>query len=250
MHLDITDSLPKTLFKYREISNDFHLKVISDQELYFSKPSKFNATHDCDVLVDKESIQNENKRREYYSKEIGIKNIYDVRIDELILKNPLTTELIDESEQRLRTNFDNFLGVLSLGTNPNNDFLWDVFAGQRTGFCIEVNHNSILDVSMGRRGYVEYVEEKDLPQVCLLDVHNHEKMIKYFFDSVFMLPKKYREEKEYRIVRLITDENQRIQKVAKESIRAIYLGDEMNEPDRERIKELVNINLPSCPIIE
>jgi len=43
--------LPKTLYKYRDWSNRFHRRLISNQELYFAKPSDFNDPFDGNIPI-------------------------------------------------------------------------------------------------------------------------------------------------------------------------------------------------------
>ncbi|PRY16233.1 hypothetical protein CLV24_10177 [Pontibacter ummariensis] len=123
----ITDTpVPKTLFKYRDWSNENHRRLISNQEIYFPKPSDFNDPFDgnipvrWDLLTYQQCLEknlelikplNKGKNRMF------LRKLAKKVTDEKKLWHP--DKLAKERPEQLEK-WDSIIGLLSLSAVPDN----------------------------------------------------------------------------------------------------------------------------------
>jgi len=248
MKFQLNDIIPDSLYKYRNYKSELHKRIITHQEIYFSKPSEFLVPYDCTYQVDRDFVKNEQNRRKYYSKFCGIPNLNDPKIDYLINSNPITDKLIDKLEIDYQNKLDQITGVFSGSLTNRNNNLWKVFGGNNKGFCVELNLLDTFPLNFGSKGYVKYVKKEDLPKSKVLYTENDIDFFIYTTDLIFNLPIEFSEEQEYRIEKLFFNDNDRVFKINKNQIKSITLGYKMSQSSRTEIIELIKTHLPNVII--
>lgn len=166
----------KTIYKYKEI-NENTLKILSDGELYFAKPSTFNDPFD--VYVDYSIDASNDQKKEYFEK-LQKKYPTEISIDELNdIKKNIDNNLVDFTNLAKDPYKEADLSrILCLTKSPKNILMWSHYASDHKGICIglkaHIKYNSIclkidnycnyyttpgIDEYLGAK-YVEYSETK------------------------------------------------------------------------------------------
>lgn len=247
--LEVDEIFPKILYKYRNFKNEHHKKLILNQEIYLSKPSEFLCPYDMKYVIDKEYAMNELNRRKYYKDYLNLDSLYDSKIDNLIINNPITDALLQSHENSLQQNYDEIFGVFSASETYRNQRLWNDFGDNKKGFCVGIEYLKAIPMNYGGfRSRISYVKTEDLPKSKLLDIEGTDEFVKSFLNWIFTLPQQYSEEQEYRFTKTIFNETERKKIIPKESIYEIIIGEKMSKTDRTELIELVESNLPHTKI--
>lgn len=172
---DFFKNNPPTLCKYRVWSNNDHKKVITQAELFFSSPSRFNDPYDCalpfkqhpensDPLVIKEMI--ERTAPELFpglaSFELEEKCAHQLL---LIQQDPLTWF---EMNNGYRPDvMHKTFGVISLTPHADNYLMWSHYADSHKGFCVQFDTRKLVESIRGRYQKVNYTD--DIPEFSIRD---------------------------------------------------------------------------------
>lgn len=192
-------NLPPVLYKYRSFSNPNHIKILTENSVYFAPPNSFEDPLDCrppEVLPDGSVIW-----QHFWN--ISLKDYPDlstetrlVYTEELIRNSPISDP--DKIEGLLNSLFQDYCrchGVLSLTADPNNEAMWNKYADNHQGFCVGFDSGKIAMIS-GGGGPVTYCDE--LPKILIwLDDLATEHVKRVFYKE-----KKWEFEKEYRLHRV------------------------------------------------
>lgn len=245
--------LPILIYKYRDWSNDFHKRFITNSEIFFASPNTFEDKFDChnptrfDLLTKSQiydfflwSSKNENpnftrQQHRYFarnwSKTTAVNNKEYVKV---FMENS-----IEEYYQHQ--------GILSLTENCDNDFMWNKYANNEEGFCIGYN-TKILFRSIGMGGPVEYVDE--LPKVF------PEPFMEPFVatrNRIFFKHKKWIDEDEYRTSKFFpnkaTIEDRQVE-IPKSAFNKVIIGSKISEADKLHLKEEILKSIGEIEIVE
>lgn len=110
------------------------------------------------------------------------------------------------------------------------------------------NLEKAVPINEGSKGRIKYVDQNDLPKNKLLIHDDIEESLIYFSDLIFNLPIKYQDEQEYRLEKIIFNENERKKIIPKESIEKIVIGSKMSKVKQTELIELVKKHLPQIRI--
>jgi hypothetical protein len=185
----ITDSrIPEILYKYRDWTNINHRKLISNQEIYFSRPSEFNDPFDGNIPIRWDLMSYE----ECLNKNLEIINILhkdkDQRLvreyakkvtDEKTLWHP--DKLAKERPEQLMK-WDSIIGLFSLSSVFDNILMWSHYSYNHTGFVVGLSTDSLLhDYDFD---YIEpIVYQKQYPSISGLDDTTEQFHKKFFCKS-------------------------------------------------------------------
>lgn len=214
--------LPKTLYKYRDWSNKFHRKLISNQEIYFAKPSEFNDPFEGNTPVRWDLLTEE----DCFKKNLDIINIvhkdkdqekvreyaWKVTKDKILwhpdkLKKE-TTEQIDK--------WGGLIGLLSLSSIKDNILMWSHYANNHKGFS--VGFDSSYLASKYDFDFIEpIIYQLKYPIISGLEEITQQFHKKFFYKSNF-----WEYEKEWRISK--NHIKNRTLKLNPESINEIIIG--------------------------
>jgi hypothetical protein len=122
--------LPEMLYKYREVG-DFTDKILTDKQLWFSTPRKFNAPFDLQIADNGEYTEAE--LRDY----LRSQGVPPHAAERIIEEDRLAKgEFVPESVEKARDQHMNALGVLSLSRRPDSVLMWTHYAGEHTGVAL------------------------------------------------------------------------------------------------------------------
>ena len=145
----------KTLFKYRDIQNEYHKKLLFNQELYFSTLDFLNDPFEGALPLQHISEITDEEIIEANIKIIKYNNPNQVYTDEVLnaLRRDLNTTDVrkryDSEEkiinmQRSVRLVNNAIGILSLSIDPINYLMWSHYADSHKGFCVGFNIFKLL----------------------------------------------------------------------------------------------------------
>ena len=198
--IDYTDlnriTLPPILYKYREFDNQYHMRILSDNIVYFAAPNTFSDKKDChpeEVFPPKEIVF-----QRYWEKSLQEFPImtYENRLQYVI--NQVSSAPILNKETRgalINAIFADYCkchGVFSVTANPSNDLMWQKYAKGHTGFCVGFDSSKLATVS-GSGGPIAYCDEAPKIQIWVDDQETE------YFKRVFCKERQWDYEQEYRI---------------------------------------------------
>ncbi|MBO7143774.1 MAG: DUF2971 domain-containing protein [Salinivirgaceae bacterium] len=232
---------PEFLYKYRRADNKNDLMFLTEPIVYLSSPIKFEDDEkDCRLPKQypnrKEDIIQLLKQdlHKKYSEWDDQKLTSEAEKIDSPLLHP---EKIIEFE-RERQDIDNkMLGILSLTLRFDNEYMWEKYGGNSTGFCIKYDTNLLFDCTKGAIHSISYEEE--LPKIKQLEEYWMYSFLTNYFTK---RTNPFCKEEEWRIYKrgfsAVDDENRRVP-IAKECIKAVYLGTKMSDNYKQEITELV-----------
>ena len=148
--------LSKNFFKFREF-NDYHIKALLNNQLWFSTGNCFNDPFDCSinqpmVWASKDSlleyVLHKRDTVDYLLSQGHTNNDVARFIEKMVTKIIENPEFVyDKSCDELRSVLlGNLLRslVLCLCQNVTNNLMWSHYAAYHTGFCIEFNRKKLL----------------------------------------------------------------------------------------------------------
>jgi hypothetical protein len=249
MLLQMTNELPLKLYKYRDWTNNFHKKCLTEPEVYFASSKEFNDPFDCSMPF------------KYKESDLSEENIFLKTID--VLKRKHSDWSIDKihqeafenqreglifdknyiqfrSEERIK-NFNKTFGILSLTKESNNVLMWSHYASSHTGFCIGYDTKMLWSQTQGRIGPVMYDDK--FPEYGLFD-KGLEKNMKY--SSIKSSNWSY--ENEFRII--IAYKTGKIVTLKEDVITEIIFGCKMDFKHRMEIIDIVKKKYPKASVYD
>lgn len=232
-------AFPKYLYKFRSFRSENHERILTDRELYFPSPDKFNDPFDCSIAMRYEDFNKQEFLRywidSYKREHPGIPD-HDARqwAKEFYKKSrtPEGNRAMVQAQMEVMAEIrSGKIGVFSLSANLKSILSWSHYADCHTGFCIGF-HTINLKQWIDQSGSLELnpvLYSMDYPLINAYRMSDEEK-------TKMMLSKKSREweyEAEYRII-WWTGANQRL-RIEDGIIRRIVLGCEVSPRDRDRI---------------
>ncbi|PKG42620.1 DUF2971 domain-containing protein [Psychroflexus sp. MES1-P1E] len=141
--------LPQTLYKYRDWSNKFHRKLISNQELYFAKPSDFNDPFDGNIPVRWDLMTEE----DCFDKNLELLNtVHKDKDQEKVReyawkvtkdKTLWHPEKLNKETSEQINKWGTLIGLLALSSVRNNILMWSHYANNHEGFTVGLDANSL-----------------------------------------------------------------------------------------------------------
>ncbi len=238
----ITDTpIPSTLFKYRDWSDKYHQKLITKQEIYFSKPSEFNDPFDGNIPVRWDQLTYE----ECLEKNLEIINIKHKDKDQKLVREyakKVTDEktlwhpdnLTKEKSEQLEK-WNSIIGLFSLSYVPDNILMWSHYLCNHTGFVIGYDTHSLTnDYDFD---FIEpVIYQSPYPTISGLDDNTQQFHKKFFYKSDL-----WKYEKEWRISK--NHIKDRIIRLHEGTMNKIILGCCTNQEQTKNIIKLCNKHL-------
>lgn len=222
MPVNIPLKSPKTIYKYRDWTNDNHKTILTDNEIFLASPGEFNDPFDCKIATHFLSLDTPDKVKHYiearrHESELDEKGI-------AILEERLNniSEYWDMFQALEFTMIDQHYGVLSLSARWDSILMWSHYANFHKGFCVGFNEEKMrLSGIFNCGGLVKYSD--DFP---LIDPHTNE--IDVMFLQTQYKAKNWEYEQEYRLSKLFSPNPptniQRVKKINPEFIEEVILG--------------------------
>lgn len=209
---------PQFVYKYRvsdPVKNDKFENIITDNSLWFSKPSGFNDPFDCQLtpIVDFSDYE-----IDCFLDRLPIDAVERVKVKNTILADP------DNFREILikHINFES-KGVLSLSKEPDNIILWSHYADNHEGVCLKFDILKSIDFFSIP---LNVTYDESYPQYNHMTEPNKiaEKLIKIKY-------KKWDYEKEIRVFK----NSPGLKKFEKESLVEVIFGARMQNDEKNRI---------------
>ncbi len=230
---------PANLYKYRCWEDDFHKSVITNQELYFSSPQKFNDPYDCSLPFkqdpeNSDPIKIKMKVEETASREFP--HLSGKELEEKCAKQVFLIQQNPESWFEMNWGYTpselhKTFGVLTFTPHPFNYLMWSHYAQSHKGFCVEFDTRLLVESVAGHFQKVKY--RIDIPYFSISDKLEDELITKLLYTK----SKDWCYEDEYRMTR-IHSANVSVQFNPKALI-AIYFGCKMPGEQQAEIIDLV-----------
>lgn len=232
----ITDeTVPSILFKYRDWTNKFHRKLITHQEIYFSRPSEFKDPFDGNIPVRWDLMTYEEcfeKNLElihtvHKDKDQRLVREYAKKVtDDKTLWHP---EKLEKESLNQLNKWDNIIGLFSLSKVNDNILMWSHYSLNHTGFIVGLKTESLMnDYEFVYLEPIKYQEK--YPAILGTDDTTVKFYKKFFYKSNL-----WDYEKEWRLSKNHIE--QRLIKLRKKTIGQIIIG---CCADREKTNEIIS----------
>ena len=241
--------IPKTLYKYRDWKNDYHRKIILQQELFIPSPSTFNDPFDCNIPVVFELLKEDKELAEKYFTKIVkreypnySKNQINKKVETLLNNNKFDDiEYLENHKRYSIEELHKIQGIYCVTAINDNILMWAHYANNHYGFCVGYDAKKLFSY-FGSGSLVRY--KKEYPKISPIEEDDNKRMIEQSFTKADF----WDYEIEYRLEKL-GFVNQTL-KLDKEVITEIIIGYKMNKSDRDDLIKLVNLELPNINIYE
>ena len=242
------NEIPKTLYKYRDWCDQYHKKILTNQELFFSSPSKFNDPFDCNIPIayhllkdnpdlakdffnDVVKRHNPNLSVEKHKEEVA-RHLKDGRFKDL--------EYLKKMNKKSLEDLHNIYGVLSLTAVNNNILMWAHYANAHKGFCVGFDSAKLFN-ECGGGGNVNYA--KEFPKILPT-----EELMKQVAKQILTKASFWDYEIEYRLFKM--DFANKVIQIPSEFITELILGYSMPNSHEKEILDLVSDKLPHVKVFK
>ncbi len=244
-NLSIDDlELPKILYKFRSWKDEFHKRILTNQEIHFDSP--FNsAGNNRDELVykfDFNSVSKEDIYHWFYQDSVGILNEKD-RIEFSKSKSENFT-FEDETfrqkwKETMKQNLNSTVSIFCASEKNDNISLWESFGNNHEGFCVgfdakELFKNTLFPFS----AKVKYCKDGEEPMISPFVPKETIECIEHYRKKIMFLPDKFKGENEYRFAKLCMQS--RTFSIPQNVIREIIFGFRMSDENKNQIRKVVS----------
>lgn len=191
----------RILYKYRCLDKDFHLRILTDNEIYFSSPQDFNDPFDCGVTPNFSLLNSEERINKFVDRIVtSAKNsdpTLDVEKNRRDFKSRLMTDFEGTIEVFRRLHYKQQIqtyGIFSLSRFWDSVLMWSHYSDHHKGFCVGFRSDKLKEIkefSMGQP--VKYGD--DFPEIDPLD----EDFLKVHIQEVGSKAKSWEYEGEFRL---------------------------------------------------
>ena len=228
------------LYKFRDWSNEDHKKILTENQIFFARPSSFNDPFDCHI-DENFSILTELEIENYIDEQIDFhksENTYNVRQQ---FRNKISD--FDFLNARQKDSFkiqDKNIGIFSCNQDTEkhmgwqNILMWSHYGNNHKGFCIAFDKQKtikllkIKNITGGSVNYDKYPEIKPIVPIAA----NRKKTKDSFIHIVSSKAANWGYENEYRFVKINIKNNSdtelsikdRIEEMTADCIVEVILG--------------------------
>lgn len=247
--MDFHKHVPPILYKYRDWSDEYQKRLLTDGELYFASADQFNDPFDCSIpfRYKEEELTDENLFRKYIelAKEFN-PDMNDTQLHQFAFEAH-QKDLIHDSEYIRKTNehfskrFNKEWGILSLTPKDDNFLMWSHYSRSHSGFCVGLNSYLLYKQVNGIPNKVIY--ETEFPEFGLFDDRGES-----FVKSTFYKSEIWEYEDEYRIVK--NSYSRKVVTLSPDILEEIIFGAKMEQSLRFELLELINDKYPDARVYE
>ncbi len=258
---------PLIIYKFRRWNNEPKDHIIRNRTIRLASPSEMLADYPEAFLPIDETLINEEylqkialhtAKQQHPDKPTSYQNMIAKQLRrDMKIEDP---EHRKQWEVRAKQRNDETMGIFCASMTFEDMYLWNNFGGQGTGFAVGLDIRKIIlhsDID-GRAGIVDYYPDGNPPKVPPFSFSLQESVDKSMME-MFNIPKKYEQEKEFRIARTNRKrtaegriakytEKDRIILLNVDCYREIVLGYDISEEDQNEIVIIRNNELKGVPI--
>lgn len=254
--------LPKSLYKFRDLKNPNHQRMLANNELFLTSPSKFNDPFDSTIPV----CYDDGTREEiitYWMDHLNVtqpdllKEEREKEATKVYDSGLFRTPKAKKDMAQLALNYTyKTIGVFSLSANLNSILLWSYYANEHRGFCVEfdtiklfqhcVSHLKKLE-SQSKRGYQSFFL-RDVKYAANYPIINAYRTTLEDRTLTQLLTKSidWKHEDEYRLV-WFYGANKKIN-VDNGTIKSVIMGCQMEQADQDDIKSILKTRSDRIPL--
>ncbi|MFW5983141.1 MAG: DUF2971 domain-containing protein [bacterium] len=228
------EEIPSILYKYRDWKNKFHRRLITNQEIYFPKPSAFNDPFDGNIpvrwdLMSYEECFDKNLElinTDHKDKDQKLVREYAKKVtDEKTLWHP--GKLRKERSEQLNK-WNSIIGLFSLSKMNDNILMWSHYSLNHSGFVVGLNTDSLVnDYDFDYLEPIKYQEEYPI-------IKGTDDTTFQFYKKFFHKSELWEYEKEWRLSKNHIEN--RLVKLKKDSIDEIIIG---CSADNKQINDII-----------
>lgn len=222
-------------YKYRDWNNDYHKKILTENELFFSSFENLNDLFDGHIpfRFDVKGIS-----KEEYKKVLKKDNKYEYQ--------QLTKKDIDSMYRCFQSGQDwkdmlqshrdfvnSIYGVMSLSISSTIAPMWAHYGGNHSGFAIGFNLLELCNIVEGTMDFVKYTIEPILMPFGNTEVYDYQELF-------FTKSPEWEYEQEIRLLK--TFHSNKVVNLNRNCISEIVFGKRMNQKDKDEIINIVNQN--------
>jgi len=251
----MSKELPEIIYKYRDWTKDFHVRMLTHREVFLPSPKDLNDPFDCRVTPNFGLLDSDDKIREY------IKVVGERSRSRLAAKGQRPEDFADDLFDRLKNNRDEEqenwdkvtakaqderYGVFSLSGRWNSILMWGHYSACHTGFCVGFHEKKMQDSGLfGRGGLIRY--NSDYPDIDPKEDYTPERG----FIETFTKAVDWKYEEEYRLFKFLKSGNKRLITVDKSYFAELIVGLNFPEGDLPQIFDISdNLEIPVFKIVK
>ncbi|MBP6236743.1 MAG: DUF2971 domain-containing protein [Saprospiraceae bacterium] len=163
--------VPQQLYKYRDWSNDYHKKILTEREIYFTNVRAFNDPLDnaialrWDLLTPDQYADIQAFAYKGLNPEVSDQELSNFRTDTFNEFSEMTPEDKLELIKRHKTKTQDSVGVLSLSFVPDSTSMWAYYANNHYGFCLGFDAKRVQEFDSFNFGLFDVDYENILPKI-------------------------------------------------------------------------------------
>lgn len=249
--IDPFQNMPEVLYKYRDFNNDFHKRLLFNQELYFSSAAQFNDPFDASLpfKYDESELTEENIFKKYYSiirrnnpnlKESEWHELAYAEQRKGLIKDGRQQERFEEN---ITKRIHETIGIVSLSSTPDDILMWSHYANSHSGFCIGLDPKFIFMNFGPHLTLQQMIYNHEIPRIGLFDEPET-----YFYKILCTKSDHWAYEKEYRF----TNRNfvNKSLDITRKAIKEVYLGAKMDQKLKLALIPKIMEILPEIKILD
>jgi len=239
---------PNITYKYRDWKDDYHIRFLSQREIYLASPSDINDPYDCTIPNDLSLLDTDEKRGKFIDESNfnqSIKPSMNRALQRaarqaLIKKIKTNTEYFQNKLERIYLEKgDRYFGIFSTSLIWNNIQMWSYYSSNHSGFCVGLDGNLLFDsLPSCKSAPVNY--PKDFPKIDPLG-----DFIQNSFESTHTKDINWKHEKEYRYFCNLNipykDNNSRIITLPKDCFKELIIGLKFPDKDIDNIRQYADV---------
>ncbi|MES2557205.1 MAG: DUF2971 domain-containing protein [Bacteroidota bacterium] len=241
--------IPQILYKYRDWKDDYHKRLLTENELFLASASQFNDPFDVSLpyRYRKEDLTPANLFQKLYE---TAKEMYPDYIDEQIHEICYERQQSGvfengqywkENHEEFREKMHSIFGVLSLTTENDNLLMWSHYSDSHKGFCIGLDSSEIYKAIGGMFGKV--IHSDRFPEIPLFGDPTNT-----MIEILTTKSTHWEYEEEYRLTKAYSAKTSHI--LPNEAFKEIILGVNISEQFADEIIQLVKTKFPNMKIYQ
>ena len=137
-------TVPKYLYKFRSFRDKNHMAMLTDNELFFSSPDKFNDPFDCNVPIRYDDFTKTEFIRHWtaaFRRSLPKARDFEIRKKVKEFYNQCRSlsgreMMVEYQEKTIKKMRSTDIGIFSLTANLNSILSWSHYADWHRGFCV------------------------------------------------------------------------------------------------------------------
>lgn len=228
--------IPKNVaYKYRDWNNDYHKKILTENELFFPSFENLNDLFDGHIpfRFDIKGIS-----KEEYKRVLKQNNRYEFDqlsksdLDKMYRRFQSGQDWKDMSKSH-RDFVSSIYGVMSLSISSTIAPMWAHYGGNHSGFAIGFNLLELCNIVEGTMDFVKYTIEPILMPFGTSKVNDYQNLF-------FTKSPEWEYEKEIRLLK--TFHSNKVVKLNRSCISEIVFGKRIGQNEKKEIINIVNQN--------